>query len=37
LDAGEVEKLVKLFPKELQALWPAARHAGAGQSPAWQQ
>ncbi len=37
LDAGEVEKLSKLFPKELQALWPAARHAGAVQSPAWQQ
>jgi uncharacterized protein (DUF2267 family) len=34
LDPGEVEKLVKLFSKELQELWPTARHPGTG--PAWQ-
>jgi uncharacterized protein (DUF2267 family) len=28
LDPGEIEKLVKLFPKELRGLWPAARGAG---------
>jgi hypothetical protein len=38
LDPGEIEKLVKLFPEELRALWPAARGAGAGQggeAPGW--
>jgi uncharacterized protein (DUF2267 family) len=25
LDAGEVDKLINLFPKELRDLWPAAR------------
>jgi uncharacterized protein (DUF2267 family) len=28
LDPGEIEKLVKLFPKALRGLWPAARGAG---------
>jgi uncharacterized protein (DUF2267 family) len=36
LDPGEVEKLIKLFPEELRELWPAARHAGLGESVRWQ-
>jgi uncharacterized protein (DUF2267 family) len=28
LDAGEVGKLVKLFPDELRGLWPAVWHGG---------
>jgi uncharacterized protein (DUF2267 family) len=38
LDAGEIEKLVKLFPEELRELWPPARGAGAdqsGEAPGW--
>jgi uncharacterized protein (DUF2267 family) len=40
LDAGEIEKLIKLFPEELRGLWPAARgvRAGArGEAPGWRQ
>jgi hypothetical protein len=36
MDAGEVEKLIKLFPEELRSLWPAARHAGAGEGGGWE-
>jgi uncharacterized protein (DUF2267 family) len=37
LDAGEVEKLITLFPEELRNLWPVARrHPGAGASAGWQ-
>jgi uncharacterized protein (DUF2267 family) len=28
LDAGEIGKLISLFPKELRALWPSDRGAG---------
>jgi hypothetical protein len=35
LEAGELEKLIKLFPDELRSLWPAARHASAGKG-GWQ-
>ncbi len=30
LDAGEVEKLMKLFPQELRGFWPATDRAAAG-------
>jgi uncharacterized protein (DUF2267 family) len=31
LDAGEIEKLMKMFPDELRDLWPAPREAGRRQ------
>jgi hypothetical protein len=40
LDAGEVEKLVKMFPEQLRGLFPAARGVGSGRggdNPAWRQ
>jgi uncharacterized protein (DUF2267 family) len=40
LDAGEIEKLIKLFPAELRDLWPAARSVGggpSGEAPGWRQ
>jgi uncharacterized protein (DUF2267 family) len=29
IDAGEVDKLIRMFPQELQAFWPEHRRAGA--------
>jgi uncharacterized protein (DUF2267 family) len=40
LDPGEIEKLIKLLPEEIRALWPAARGVGAGprgEVPGWRQ
>jgi uncharacterized protein (DUF2267 family) len=40
LDAGEVEKIIKMLPEELRGLFPTARGAGPGRggdNPAWRQ